>query len=218
MAQTPKPGPAAGKPAKPAPAAKAAKPASSAKAAKPAPAAKAARPGSGQGRAPAPMRLALWVAGGVFVVDQALKFLVVHMMNLDRRLAIDVWPPFLNLRMAWNQGVNFGLFSGESGITRWLLITLAVVISAWVWIWVRRQPRDARTQVAAGLLVGGAAGNVVDRLVYGAVADFLNMSCCGFQNPWAFNVADIAIFAGAIGLVLFAGRETPAARPPGRGN
>ena len=49
-------------------------------------------------------------------------------------------------------------------------------------------------------------GNVVDRLIYGAVADFLNMSCCGIENPYAFNVADIAIFAGALGLVVFTGK------------
>ena len=52
------------------------------------------------------------------------------------------------------------------------------------------------------VLVGGAIGNVIDRIIYGAVADFLNMSCCGFNNPYAFNVADIAIFAGAIGLAF----------------
>ena len=170
----------------------------------------AARGATGKGaakgaRGAASMRLALLVAGGVFVLDQVLKFAVVHLMNLDRRLAIDLWPPFLNLRMAWNRGVNFGLMSGESDLARWLLIAMAVVISAWVWIWVRRQPWDGRVQVSAGLLVGGAAGNVVDRLFYGAVADFINMSCCGFVNPWAFNVADIAIFAGAIGLVIFTG-------------
>jgi signal peptidase II len=69
--------------------------------------------------------------------------------------------------------------------------------------------RGARrwAQVSAGLLIGGALGNVVDRIVYGAVADFLNMSCCGIANPFAFNVADITIFAGAIGLVLFSGGE-----------
>ena len=65
-------------------------------------------------------------------------------------------------------------------------------------------------QIAAGLLVGGAAGNVIDRLIYGAVADFLNMSCCGIDNPFAFNVADIAIFAGAVGLILFTGKEKAA--------
>jgi signal peptidase II len=54
-------------------------------------------------------------------------------------------------------------------------------------------------------LIGGAIGNVIDRIAYGAVADFLNMSCCGIENPYAFNVADIAIFAGALGLVLFTG-------------
>ena len=54
-------------------------------------------------------------------------------------------------------------------------------------------------------LIGGALGNVLDRVLYGAVADFLNMSCCGIENPYAFNVADIAIFAGAFGLVLFPG-------------
>jgi signal peptidase II len=57
--------------------------------------------------------------------------------------------------------------------------------------------------MAAAFLIGGAAGNVIDRLLYGAVADFLNMSCCGIDNPYAFNVADVAIFVGAVGLVLF---------------
>ena len=65
-------------------------------------------------------------------------------------------------------------------------------------------------QIAAGLLIGGALGNVIDRLIYGAVADFLNMSCCGISNPYAFNVADIAIFARRGGLILCADRpKTP---------
>jgi signal peptidase II len=85
---------------------------------------------------------------------------------------------------------------------RWVLIALALAISAWVWIWIRREGGGRLAQVSAGLLIGGALGNVIDRIVYGAVADFLNMSCCGIENPYAFNVADIAIFAGAIGLVL----------------
>ncbi len=77
-----------------------------------------------------------------------------------------------------------------------------------------RSGRGPLVQLSAGLLVGGALGNVVDRLAYGAVADFLNMSCCGIENPYAFNVADIAIFAGAAGLVLFAGlRQDRVTRP-----
>ncbi len=60
-----------------------------------------------------------------------------------------------------------------------------------------------KSLVFAGLIVGGAIGNALDRVIFGAVADFLNMSCCGINNPYAFNVADIAIFFGAFGLVLF---------------
>jgi signal peptidase II len=71
-------------------------------------------------------------------------------------------------------------------------------------------------RLSAGVLIGGALGNVVDRVAYGAVADFLNMSCCGFENPYAFNVADIAIFAGAIGIVLFAGPKDGASKDGGK--
>jgi signal peptidase II len=147
------------------------------------------------------MRLAFVVAALVFVIDQATKWLVVHHLDLINRLTIDVWPPFLTFRMGWNRGVNFGLLSGAD--MRWVLIGLAVLICAAVLWWVRREKAPPRVMAAAGLLVGGAAGNVVDRVVYGAVADFLNMSCCGIENPYAFNVADIAVFLGAIGLILF---------------
>jgi signal peptidase II len=58
-------------------------------------------------------------------------------------------------------------------------------------------------QASAGLLIGGALGNIIDRIYYGAVVDFLNMSCCGINNPYSFNVADVFVFAGAFGLVLF---------------
>ncbi|MFN3147051.1 MAG: signal peptidase II [Paracoccaceae bacterium] len=143
----------------------------------------------------------LTVAGIVFVLDQVSKYIVVHMMNLREVIAIDVLPPYLNFRMAWNHGVNFGLFARESDWLRWGLIVLALLISAWVVWWVRREG-GRWLPVFGGLLVGGALGNVVDRVVYGAVADFLNMSCCGITNPYAFNVADISIFLGAVGLVL----------------
>jgi signal peptidase II len=102
--------------------------------------------------------------------------------------------------------VNFGLFAHGSDLARWGLVALALVISAWVVTWVRREKFGLWAQISSGLLVGGALGNVVDRIAYGYVADFLNMSCCGFENPYAFNVADIAIFAGALGLVLFTGK------------
>jgi len=85
-----------------------------------------------------------------------------------------------------------------------------VAISLWVVWWVRREGARPLAQVSAGLLVGGALGNALDRLHWGAVADFLNMSCCGIDNPFSFNVADIAIFVGAIGLIAFTGgKKTP---------
>ena len=153
------------------------------------------------------MRLIFWVAAVIFVADQIVKYLVVHVMNLAVVGAIDVFPPYLNLRMAWNYGINFGLFSQASDGARWVLIAVALVISGGVLWWVRKEPPGRLGMVSAGLLVGGALGNIVDRVVYGAVADFLNMSCCGVRNPYAFNIADISIFVGALGLVLFTGEK-----------
>lgn len=143
----------------------------------------------------------------VFLIDQASKLYVVQVLDLARRLHIDVWPPYLTFRMAWNRGVNFGLMANDSDAGRWVLIAVALAISAGVAIWMARGAHRPVALVSAGLLIGGALGNVVDRLVYGAVADFLNMSCCGIDNPYAFNVADIAIFAGALGLVAFTGGD-----------
>lgn len=151
------------------------------------------------------MRLVAIVAAAVFLLDQLTKWLVVHVMDLARVGAIDVFPPYLNFRMAWNTGINFGLLSGHADWTRWVLISVALGIVLFVLVWMRRDPPGRLGLIFAGLLIGGALGNVVDRLLYGAVADFLNMSCCGFTNPYAFNVADISVFLGAIGLALFSG-------------
>ena len=156
------------------------------------------------------MRLMLRTFAIVLVLDQATKWIVVQTLNLRSLGVIEIWPPYLTLRMAWNEGINFGLFSDTGDRARWVLIGVAVTISAWVLVWARRERRNRLVQIAAGLLVGGALGNVIDRLIFGAVADFLNMSCCGISNPYAFNVADIAIFAGAAGLILAPGRaKTP---------
>lgn len=135
------------------------------------------------------------------VIDQLTKFLVVEMMDLKTLGQIDVVPGFLSFRMAWNRGVNFGLFSSLD--MKWVLIAVALAISVAVTTWVFRSGQPRRVNIAAGLLVGGAIGNVIDRLHYGAVADFLNVTCCGIYNPFAFNVADIAIFVGALAVVIF---------------
>ena len=165
------------------------------------------------------MRITIVTAAIIFVLDQVTKLIVVQWMNLIERGVIEVLPPFLTFRMAWNTGINFGLFSNQADFMRWVLIAVALVISAWVWIWIRREGAGRWAQISAGLLIGGALGNVIDRIVYGAVADFLNMSCCGIENPYAFNVADISIFVGAFGLVLFTGgKDKPdAGRKSARG-
>jgi len=144
----------------------------------------------------------------IFVLDQVSKYVIVQAMDLKTRLAIDVLPPLINFRMAWNEGINFGLFSGAGDAMRWFWVFLSLLISAWVIWWVRREGGGRMVMISAGLLVGGALGNVIDRIIYGAVADFLNMSCCGIENPFSFNVADISIFAGAFGLILFTGKKT----------
>lgn len=154
--------------------------------------------------------IAIWTGVFIFVLDQITKVIVVHWMNLKTVGAIDVLPPILNFRMAWNRGINFGLFSNDNDTMRWVLIVLALIISAWVVWWIRKEGGNRWAMISAGLLVGGALGNVIDRILYGAVADFLNMSCCGIDNPYAFNVADISIFVGAVGLIAFTGEKKSA--------
>jgi signal peptidase II len=154
---------------------------------------------------------ALTFAALIFTLDRVLKLWVVEVMDLKTRFYIEVLDPYLNLTMAWNRGVNFGLFDmGHSG--RWILIALAVAISGALLWWVRRAPGWA-APLAVGAIVGGALGNAWDRIQYGAVADFINMSCCNIINPFAFNVADIAIFAGAFALILFSPERDARPRP-----
>lgn len=150
----------------------------------------------------------LWAAAFALVVDQVSKYAVVHGMELSRRLAIDVLPPVLNFRYGENRGINFGLLDGESDLARWALVVFSLGIVTAVWVWVRRWHAEAAMmQLCAGLLIGGALGNVIDRVFYGYVLDFLNMSCCGINNPFVFNLADVFIFLGAIGLIFLEPRS-----------
>lgn len=154
------------------------------------------------------MRIATGTLALTLIADQASKWWVIERMALDQRLYIPVFDPYLVFAMAWNQGINFGLFGSDSDVMRWFLIALALVICVVVWAWVRRDGASRMMQIGAGLLIGGALGNVIDRIRWGAVADFINMSCCGFRNPYSFNIADAAIFAGAFALILFSGRRS----------
>ncbi len=144
------------------------------------------------------------LAGGLaLLLDQLSKYIVVHAMNLSQVYAIDVLPPILNFRYGENRGINFGLFNDGGDGSRWVLIAISLTVVAGVTYWIGRGHTDRRLYASAGLLVGGALGNVADRLLYGYVLDFLNMSCCGVQNPFVFNVADVFIFVGALGLIVF---------------
>ena len=156
------------------------------------------------------MRTLAWTAAATLALDQLSKELVLRVLDLATRGTFDVLPPYLNFRMAWNRGINFGLMSGGE-VTRWLLVMLAMGIAGWVAVWLVRSGAGRWSQFAGGLLIGGAVGNSIDRVRYEAVVDFINMSCCGIENPYAFNVADIAIFAGAIGLAILGARPSPPA-------
>jgi len=144
----------------------------------------------------------LWfIAFIAFALDQLSKYLVIHVMGVSQFNPVDVLPPILNFRYGENRGINFGLLGDDTSV--WALIAVALVICIGVLWWMWRHPQTTLAKGCAGLLIGGALANVLDRILYGYVLDFLNMSCCGINNPFVFNVADIFIFAGAIGLVFF---------------
>jgi|TARA_B110000238_G_scaffold157356_1_gene170381 signal peptidase II len=155
------------------------------------------------------MRLMFFAGLFAFLADQVSKYVVIHMMGISPNNSADVLPPVLNLRYGENRGVNFGLFGSDSETTRWTLIIVALIICIAVTVWVVRNAQPRIVRIAAGFLIGGALGNVFDRVYYSYVLDFLNTSCCGWNNPTVYNVADVFIFAGALGLVFFAKDNRP---------
>ncbi len=137
---------------------------------------------------------AIWVAIA-FLFDQATKWLLVATFDLDEA---GTWPvtSFFSLTMAWNEGVSYGLFAEHRQI---FLIMLSLAICAMLWTWVA----EAQTRLKAaslGLIIGGALGNVFDRLWHGAVADFMHFHV-GAWNWYIFNIADVAITLGVLALL-----------------
>lgn len=155
------------------------------------------------------MRLLWIIAALAFAVDQATKYGILYGLDLVTLEKIEVVPPYLVFLKGLNTGINFGLLSGSADVQRYGLIAVALAISAAIVVWARRSFARPVEFAAAGLVVGGALGNALDRVIHPGVLDFLNMSCCGIQNPYVFNVADVFIFAGALGLAVFAGTEKP---------
>ena len=137
-----------------------------------------------------------------FAIDQLSKWLVVFYLQLSTKLIIDLNNQFLNFKMAWNKGINFGLFESESLTQVYFLFLISVLISLALFFYVRKTKNFA-IQLSSALVIGGAVGNAIDRLLYGSVADFINLTCCGVKNPFSFNLADVFIFIGIIGLIYF---------------
>jgi signal peptidase II len=147
-------------------------------------------------------RFGLAAALATAVLDQALKLWLLFGYDLETRGQVRL-APFLDLVLVWNQGVSFGLFQQDGDLGRWLLVGFKLAAVALLWVWLARADRRL-TAVALGLIIGGAVGNVIDRFVYGAVADFVffHIETATWQFRWyVFNLADAAIVAGVIGLL-----------------
>ena len=136
------------------------------------------------------------------LLDQLSKWFVVFYLDLQQKLFLNLNNQFINFYMAWNKGINFGLFEGDSVFQAYGLTAVSIVISIVFLVWLRNAS-SFLIQILAALVIGGAIGNAIDRLLYGAVADFINITCCGFRNPYSFNLADVFIFIGLIGLLVF---------------
>jgi signal peptidase II len=143
----------------------------------------------------------LLVAAAVLVADQLSKWWILGLM-LPRPAVEQVVRvlPFFDLVLVWNRGVSFGLFNNGSGANAVVFSLLAAAIVLGLLVWLRKATQPLIV-IGIGLVIGGAVGNVVDRLVHKAVVDFLDFHVGGWHCP-AFNVADAAICVGVAALVL----------------
>lgn len=141
----------------------------------------------------------LWVSLVVIVFDQASKFIASGMLILHDPVAV---LPFFNLTLMHNTGAAFSFLAGASGWQRWFFTVLAVIVSVVLAVWLRRlQPQEKWMAAALALVLGGAVGNLIDRVMYGYVVDFIQLYYKDWYYP-AFNIADSGITVGAVMLVI----------------
>lgn len=161
--------------------------------------------------APSYWRFGALVAAIVLIVDQAVKLWLLRVVDLAATGPIRV-APFLDLVLVWNQGISYGLFQQEGDLGRWLLVAFTLVVIVVLSVWLYRA-HDRWSAASLALIVGGAVGNAIDRIAYGAVVDFVHVFVGSF-SWYVFNVADAAIVLGVIGLLLDAvrGRRNNAAK------
>jgi len=158
------------------------------------------------------------VAALVVLADQGSKLWLLHVYDIaERTLHGPIEPfPFFQLHMVWNPGVSLGLFPQDTVLGRFGLVLFAVVVSIVLVVWLARAT-STLTTLALGLILGGAIGNAIDRAAYGKVADFfyidirwIDLWPFKYMFDYVFNVADVAIVAGVIGLLydsLFGGHK-----------
>lgn len=152
----------------------------------------------------------IWIAVAVLVFDQASKWLALEKLLLHESIPL---MPFLNLTLVYNKGAAFGFLSTASGWQNLFFIGIALVATVVILYLLRRTgPKDRFMAVALMLILGGAIGNLIDRLLYGHVVDFIDVYYGAWHWP-AFNVADSGITIGAVMIALDAigiGRRQPA--------
>ena len=145
-------------------------------------------------------RLALVIALVVVVADQALKAWILSGLNLPVIGTRPLGP--IALTMVWNQGVSFGFLRADHDIVRWLLACFSIGVAILLAVWVRKADRSLFA-TSVGLVMGGAVGNVIDRIRFGAVADFIDVRpLTAGLFPWIFNLADSAISIGICLLLI----------------
>jgi len=145
-------------------------------------------------------RFASWLglSGLVIVLDQLTKFWVVSALRLGQSIELAA---FFNLVFVYNPGAAFSFLSDAGGWQRWFFIVLAIAVSGWLTLLIRQHAAERLLPLAAALILGGALGNVIDRIRFGAVVDFVDVHAAGWHFP-AFNVADSAISVGVALLIL----------------
>jgi signal peptidase II len=171
--------------------------------------------GAGSGRLTAPFRSGLIAAVVTLVLDQASKLWLLFVFDIGHRGAVKV-TPFFDLVLAWNPGISFGWLQNDSPLAQIALLIVKAVAVVVLAIWMARS-RTVLATVALGLIIGGAIGNAIDRLAYGAVVDFalFHVRIGGDTFNWyVFNLADVAIVAGVAALLYDSFLGVPAAKAP----
>jgi signal peptidase II len=150
------------------------------------------------------------------VLDQASKYYLLHVYDLPSRGQVAI-APFVDFIFVRNYGISYGLFQQEGAVGQWVLLAIKVAAVVLLWVWLARAGTRL-TALALGLIVGGALGNAFDRLINGWVTDFVLFYAASGTwrfNWYVFNLADVAIVAGVVGLLyesLFRGHgesQTP---------